>query len=360
VATYNCFLKEWTLAEWAVTGSIIAKETVEPTAPSVATLIKTASAVKNEGKFTVPTLAEGEKVIAATIHVYCKMSVEEKGLKFGFVSPAVVSEPTLTVAAKWISVSLTKAQAEALTQANLNELKVLLEHLTTKTTTIYDVYLSLETETSGTSFSGAITGSIGFRQSVSGQKVALGAATQALGLRGSMSGFKSAGVAVSQSLGFSQFINSVQVFSGAIAQTLGFGQSVGGRKVASSSTSQSLGLTNRPPTGNKSAFGTSVNMLGMRGGAVGFKIVGGVVRVAVGFSTSFSGRKLASGVVTQALALVQRILGEGHEGVTEKRAYTIYSTVTQAPRIALTVAGSPPASLTVTHPQSIPLTTQIE
>ena len=61
--------------------------TVEPTAPSEATLVKAAAAgKKNEGKFTVPTLAEGEKVIAATIHVYCKVNIESKSLKFYLAS----------------------------------------------------------------------------------------------------------------------------------------------------------------------------------------------------------------------------------------------------------------------------------
>jgi hypothetical protein len=192
MASYFASLKEWTLQEWAATGSIIGKETVDPAVPSEATFVKTTavSGKKNEGKFNVPTLAGGEKCIAATIHVYAKTTAEGKSLKFGFVSPAVFSEPTVKIANAWFTVSLTKAQAEALTQANLNELKGLIETIQAKAITVYEIYLALETETTGAAVTGKASGTLlltGTAKGVATQKVE-GNATGPLLLTGTATG----------------------------------------------------------------------------------------------------------------------------------------------------------------------------
>lgn len=340
--SYFCSLKEWTLAEWTATGSIIGKTTVDPEAPSEATLIKiNTAAKKNEGKFNVPTLAGGEKVIAATIHVYAKVNAEGKSLKFGFVSPAVSSEPTVKVASAWFTVSLSKAQAEALTQENLAALTVLLENVLAKATSVYEVYLALETTTSGSPVnlsgtiavnvgsSGTATDKVGLGGTVAVKTVATGAATDRLGLGGTVAvRFGSSGTLTTKSGAAVNLAGTISVVTAAQAKA-GAKLGLGGTIKVTSSTQAKAGL--------RQSLGGAIHLTTTAVATPRLKMsLGGAIQVVVG----------ATGTVTIASGA--------------RSALIVYTTIVQAPRVPLTVTQSGPIPLSVDKPKAISLTTQIE
>jgi hypothetical protein len=236
--SYFCSLKEWTTSELAATGSLIGKSTVEPAAPSEESVVK-ANAIgkKNVGVFNVPTLAGGEVVIAATLHVYSKVAVEGKSLKVAFVSPAVAGEPNVKVASSWLTtVSLSKAQSEALTQATLNTLACQLEIILAKSTSIYEVYLALETEVAGGSpvnLSGTIAVKVG----------SSGLATDRVNLGGTVAVRTGASSALASKLGFGGTVVVKMGGSGSVVGRVGLGGMLTVRIASSASVRDKVGLS---------------------------------------------------------------------------------------------------------------------
>lgn len=110
---------------------------------------------------TVLKLAEGERVIGLTVNCYGKPT-SNKGFKFGINNPTeTLAEATGAAETKWRTVSLSKAEAEKLNQAQLNELTLILTTTGGKATKneVFSLYAEVETETESASL---------FRQS--GQK----------------------------------------------------------------------------------------------------------------------------------------------------------------------------------------------
>lgn len=135
MAAYNLFLKEVPVNEWTAEGgtaiAVLGRETLEPSNPSVALKDKSPAVNKKvEATFTIPAalateLGEGAKIIAATLHFNIKGSGASKQVKLSTNSPAASSEPTVTSSQAWYKLELTKAQAEELTKAKLEELVLL-------------------------------------------------------------------------------------------------------------------------------------------------------------------------------------------------------------------------------------------
>jgi hypothetical protein len=158
-----CRLKELTVKEGATVeggteAEFLAKETQEPSTPSTTVKLKTngSSGLKQEAKFVIAAavktaLEEGQKVSAASIHVNVKSSASAKSLKFGFVAAGVFSEPEVTTSQEWFSVSLSKAQAGALTLKELEELKGRWETILGKALTFFEMYLFVKTEAAAAS-----------------------------------------------------------------------------------------------------------------------------------------------------------------------------------------------------------------
>jgi hypothetical protein len=172
MAAFNLFLASVPTNEWTVEGGgtaleAIGKETVEPTNPSTAKQLKsTAANKKAEATVTIPgalktALEAGEKIVAATLHInVATASTAGKTLKFGFIAAGVFSEPEIPKEApqKWLTVSLSKAQAEELNLTTLATLKLLAEHLLSKPLSFYELYLSVETEAVGkTTYEAAVS-----------------------------------------------------------------------------------------------------------------------------------------------------------------------------------------------------------
>jgi hypothetical protein len=161
MATFNCFLKEVSVNEWTVEGGgtaleAIGKTTVEPTNPSTSKFLKKETTSKKvEAKIVLPAglitaLGEGGTVVAATFHVSAQADgTTGKIVVFGFLSPSVTAETKIAITQAWYTVSLSKAQAEELTKVKLEALTLLVETILSKPISLYEIYLSVQTEGEG-------------------------------------------------------------------------------------------------------------------------------------------------------------------------------------------------------------------
>ncbi len=161
MATFNCFLGEVSVNEWTVEGGgtaleAIGKTTAEPTNPSTSKFLKKeTSSKKVEAKIALPAglisaLSEGGTVVAASFHVSAQADgTTGKIVKFGFLPPSVTAETQITISQAWYTVSLSKAQAEELTRVKLEALTLLVETILSKPISLYEIYLSVQTEGEG-------------------------------------------------------------------------------------------------------------------------------------------------------------------------------------------------------------------
>jgi hypothetical protein len=317
MAAYNCFLKEvptdtLTTHTGGTSQEILGRQSVDPASPSTSKLVSDATAGhKVEAKIEpaaglAADLAGGGKIVALTVHVNAKTSTEGKRFKFGVVTPTVNAEPNVTVAQGWYTVSLSKAQAEALSSiASLESLLLLIETgAAAKTWSGYEIYVSLETE-AGSSFSGSVIGTLGLRNVVAGAKAAGSAIAARLGLTSTVAGSKIGAGALTQMMGQRQTLVGSKTTFGALTQTIGLRDVVGGNKIASGVLSQRSAQRGQLQ-GVKAAQGSVAGRLGLSQLLSGRKASQGSATGQMALRGALLGRKAASGALTSTLALVQR------------------------------------------------------
>lgn len=196
VKTYNCPVGSCVTgmtAEGGEATECIAKasggvpvklETSETTeVPDRTKLLKaTASGQKAKGFFDVITngckaaVVAGGKVVGITLHVNAEnQSTVGANLKIQILEPAaeaVISEPSWpkgagTAVWKHIATAASLATLEAMTPKNLEELAYQVERLTAKEPWIFQVYVSIEVNEPGSSFSRSTTDTVSVSESIS-------------------------------------------------------------------------------------------------------------------------------------------------------------------------------------------------